>query len=276
MDLDDIHQHWQAWAKQYGASLRATTKTSTAKVMEWDALARALKAIDTTTTQRLEILEVGCGNGQNCFKLLEWHPRAVVTGIDFVDEMIDAANAVKREKRIPDERLRFLVGNVLELSLPFESFDVVVTDRCLINLNTDSLQHDAIARLAKVLKVNGHLLMIENSKQTYDNQNRARESVGLQARVPAEFNHFLDEVKLLPLLESIGLQVLDIEDFISLHDLVLYVLVPMMNGGKVEYDHPMVEAATRLNIAMSSRNRGGLGTYGQNRFYKCRKARHSI
>src|SRR5438552_3781324 len=213
MDLKDIHQHWQTWAKQYGASLRATTKTSTAKAMEWDAFARALRKIGDTAVQELKILEVGCGNGQNCFKLLEWYPQAAVTGIDFVPEMIEAANAVKSERQVPDERLQFLVGNVLDLSLPHESFDVVVTDRCLINLNTDPLQQDAIAALAKVLKINGHLLMIENSQQTYARQNLIRESVGLQARVPAEFNHFFDEATLLPFLTSVGLQVLDIEDF---------------------------------------------------------------
>ena len=273
MDLKDIHEHWQTWAKQYGTSLRATTKTSTAKAMEWDAFSRALKEIDDSATRELKILEVGCGNGQNCFRLLELYPRAALTGIDFVPEMIDAANAVKSEKQIPDERLRFLVGNVLELSLPHESFDVVVTDRCLINLNTDSLQHDAISALTKVLKINGHLLMIENSQQTYARQNQVRESVGLQARTPAEFNHFFNEETLLPFLASACLKVLDIEDFISLHDLVLYVLVPMMNGGKVDYEHPMVEAATRLNVAMSNRNLGGLGPYGQNRLYKCRRVR---
>ena len=95
--------------------------------------------------------------------------------------------------------------------------------------------------------------------------------VTTSARTPAEFNHFFDEATLLPFLPKVGLEVLDIEDFISLHDLVLYVLVPMVNGGKVDYEHPMVEAATQLNIALSSLQPGGAGAFGQNRLYKCRK-----
>jgi SAM-dependent methyltransferase len=276
MDLDGIRQHWQNWARQYGTSLRATTKTSSAKAMELDALSRALagieKAVNKTAGTGLKILEAGCGNGQNCLNLLDAHPDASFTGIDFIEEMVTAANALKAERSLGDERVKFQVGDVMALSLPRGSFDVVFTDRCLINLNTDALQHRAIASLAQLLKPGGHLLMIENSRQTYDAQNRARERVGLPSRSPAEFNHFFDETTLLPFLPSVGLEVLDIEDFISLHDLVLYVLVPMVNGGKVEYEHPLVEAATQLNIALSSLAPGGTGAFGQNRLYKCRKA----
>jgi hypothetical protein len=114
--------------------------------------------------------------------------------------------------------------------------------------------------------------MVENSWQTYERQNQARELVGLPERSPVEYNHFFDETTLRPFLPSVGLDLVAVEDFISLHDLVLYVLVPMINGGKVDYEHPLVEAATRLNIALSSQTPGSVGQYGQNRLFKCRKA----
>ncbi len=271
MDLNAIRDHWQNWAREYGTSLRATTKTGSAKVMELDALSRAFAAIEKTAGTQLSILEVGCGNGQNCLALLERHPAAAFTGIDFIPEMVDAANSVKAQRGLPDARVVFQVGNALALDLPQASFDVVFTDRCLINLNTDALQQQAIASLAGIVKPGGHLLMIENSKQTYGSQNALRETVGLPPRTPAEFNHFFDEETLLPFLPSAGLEVLEIEDFISLHDIVLYVLVPMVNGGKVDYDHPLVGAATSLNLAATLLNAGGVGAFGQNRLYKCRR-----
>ncbi len=271
MDLSSIRQHWKGWAKLYGTSLRATTKASSAKMMELEALSRALSNIENLIGSKLNILEAGCGNGQNCLKLLEMHQAASFTGIDFIEEMIDAANSIKAEKHIRDEQLKFQVGNVLELSLPRMSFDVIFTDRCLINLNTDLLQQRAIAALVELLKPGGYLLMIENCQQTYDMQNQARELVGLSKRNPAEYNHFFNEATLLPFLPTVGLEILDIEDFISLHDIVLYILVPMVNGGTVDYEHPLVEAAASLNIALSALKPNGSGEFGQNRLYKCRK-----
>jgi hypothetical protein len=142
----------------------------------------------------------------------------------------------------------------------------------LINLDSDELQKQAISALAKVLPSGGYLIMIENSQQTYGKQNWARELVDLPPRKPAEFNHFIDEEAILPHLRTTDLELLNVEDFISLHDLVLYVLVPAINGGVVDYQHPLVQAATRLNIAVSSKFPGTLGDFGQNRLFLCRKS----
>lgn len=271
LNLDGIRAHWQDWASKYGTNLRATTKTSTVKIVELDTLSRALSEVFSERGERLRVLEVGCGNGLNCLGLSKTFPHASFTGIDFIGEMVSAANHLKSERNIPDEQVIFREGNVLDLDLPLASYDVIFTDRCLINLNTDELQQKAIKALSDRLLPGGYLLMAENSQQTYDAQNQAREMVGLTKRTPAEFNHFFNESALLPFLPSVGLEVFDIEDFISLHDLVLYVLIPMTNGGKVDYEHPLVEAASMLNIALSTLQPSSLGKFGQNRLYKCRK-----
>ena len=51
----------------------------------------------------------------------------------------------------------------------------------------------------------------------------------------------------------------------------LTVIVPMLNGGVVDYDHPLVKVATDLSIAVSAEEKNSFGSYGQNRLYKCRK-----
>ena len=274
MNLDQIRAHWQDWATRYGTDLRATTKTSTLKTLELDALSRALHQIadqDKTQSSSLRVLEMGSGNGQNCLHLCQQFPHWSFTGIDYIAEMVTSANALKAQQGIADQQLQFMQGNVLQLNLAAQSYDIIFTDRCLINLNTTALQQQAIQSLTQVLVDGGHLLMIENSQHTYDLQNQARTAVGLASRTPAEFNHFFDEAQLLPFFSRIDLQLLAIEDFISLHDLMLYVLVPMINGGKVDYEHPLVAAATQLNQALSMVKASSLGTFGQNRLYHCRK-----
>ena len=271
MDLEQIRAHWRNWAQQYGTDLRATTKGTTAKIMELDTLSRAMDKITAELGMQLNILEAGCGNGRNLLSLTQKLPQAQLSGFDLIPEMIDAANELKFKQENAQSRLNFFVGDVLKIDLPAESYDVVFTDRCLINLNTDDLQQQAIGYLSNLVKTCGYLLMIENSQQSYKRQNLAREAVGLQARTPDVFNHFFDEEKLLPFLPAVGLELIETEDFISLHDLVLYVLVPMINGGEIDYAHPMVEAATQLNTALSKIESSSVGVWGQNRLYLCRK-----
>jgi len=273
MELDEIRNHWTNWSKSFGADLRATTKSWTAKALEVDALARHLSTLIGDSENGL-VLEAGCGNGINCCELAQRFPGLTFHGFDFVPGMVEAA----REKAAAadlDERVRFEEGNVLELeTVPglAAEYRVVFTDRCLINLNATELQKQALSALAARIEPGGTLLMIENSQQSYDAQNHCRTLVGLEPRTPAAFNTFFDEDQIRPHLGAIGLELVDVEDFISLHDLVLYVLVPAINDGEVDYSHPLVEAATRLNMAMSAERPGAFGGFGQNRLFVCRKS----
>ncbi|MEK7244819.1 MAG: class I SAM-dependent methyltransferase [Pseudomonadota bacterium] len=268
--LAKIEEHWTQWAVAHGTSLRATTKNRTAKELEVDALARAMTRHGVPAGA--SVLEVGCGNGLNCLELARRHAGWRLDGFDFIAEMVAAAEENRRDSPCP-ERLSFRRGNVLELDRIEglrPAYDAVFTDRCLINLNTAELQTRAISAIAKRVRSGGLLLMIENSIQTYAAQNRCREMVGLAPRTPDPYNLFFDEPKILPHLATIGLELLEIEDFISLHDLVLYVLVPAINGGHVDYEHPLVAAATKLTRAVSAEQPSAFGRFGQNRLYVCR------
>jgi SAM-dependent methyltransferase len=271
LDVDEIRQHWTQSARAHGTALQATTKTWTAKVLELDALTRRLTATVGDRTGR--VLEMGCGNGVNCIDLAARFPNLSFDGVDYVPEMVQSATEHARTAEHAD-RLRFFVGDAVGVAsvdgLAAE-YDIVFTDRCLINLDTVDLQKAAISALAGKVRPGGHLVMIENCAATYDEQNRLRQALGLAPRTPASFNLFFDETEILPHIGSIGLELDDIEDFIGLHDLALYVLVPAVNGGEVDYDHPLVEAATLLNKAVSADRPSAFGPIGQNRLYFCRR-----
>ena len=271
MDREQIKQHWRNWASTFGTGLNATTKTGTLKTLEIDALARRFSAIGLRQAPA-RVLEVGCGNGLNCFGLARQFPHMSLDGVDYTAEMIDAAIAAAAANGIHD-RTKFYVGSALMLSSVVgleQAYDVVFTDRCLINIEKVELQIEAITALAGLVRCGGHLVMIENSTATYDRQNYCRILLDLPPRTPAAFNLFFDEARILPHLKKLGLEV-EIEDFISLHDLMLYVLVPSINGGTVDYDHPLVHAATKLNMAVSAETPGAFGSFGQNRMFVCRK-----
>ena len=271
LDLEQIRDHWKKWATTFGTDLRATTKTGTAKQVEICALIKTVELIKNSLPNKSKVLEIGCGNGHNLLSLYKAYPNYIYKGIDFIEEMISSAEQNKQGYKIPNDSMSFSVGNVLNLDSISSDFDLIFTIRCLINLNNDQLQLEAIKNISTKVKSGGYLLMLENSQNSYDKQNVLRNLAGLEKRIPAEFNHFFNEKTMIKKLSQFGLNEIKNENFTTLHDLVLYILVPMINGGKLDYKHPIVEAATKLSIAISKNSDETFGNYGQNRLYLLQK-----
>lgn len=272
MDLAQIKDHWTDWARHYGQDLKATTKTSTIKALELAALERAIKKV-LPEGKAGRVLEAGCGNGMNVLALAQAFPALSFDGMDYIPDMIGNARALLAERGNPD-RIRFFTGDVTKLGDTPEvrpHYDIVFTDRMLINLNTPDLQKEGIRALASRVGPGGALIMLENSTRTHGLQNDCREALGLPRRKAADFNLFYDEDDVLPFTESLGFTI-ETEDFGSLHDILLYALVPAINGGTVDYDHPVIEAATRLCLQKPELSTG-FGQCGQNRVYLCRRTK---
>lgn len=269
MTLHDIQQHWQGWARSYGKDLRATTKGRTAKMLEVACIGRVIERALSEFSRPLHVLEVGCGNGFNCSWLAQAFPDCKITGIDYIPEMIEAARLRQAEDGIDAARLTYQVGNALELDNVTTTFDVIFTDRCLINLNTWDLQQQAYRVMAKLLGPKGYLATIENSAEARERQNDLRMAVDLPGRPIDTFNTFVNDGQFESLAREIGLEVIETRNISSLHDLLLYILLPMTNGGVLDYDHPLVEASARLNIELTNGLGLDLGPIGQNRVVLC-------
>jgi len=275
MNLNEIKQHWEKWAQEFETDLRATTKSPTIKRLEIDAIYRAIKKTRFFGMKDVDILEIGCGNGYNCFALSELFPDFNFTGIDYIPEMIASAKKLQSTASGKDSRISFEVADVLNLESEKKiksQYHIIFTDRCIINLNTPDLQIKAFNQLSKKVSKNGHLIILENFIQNYERQNNCRKSVGLPERVPAEYNLFIDENKFLLNLKK-QMKLDHVDDFGSLHDVILYVLIPMINKGEVDYDHPLVKAATELSVSISEKYDNPFGSFGQNRLFLFHKVR---
>jgi ubiquinone/menaquinone biosynthesis C-methylase UbiE len=70
-----------------------------------------------------EVLEIGCGGGQNAIVLSKWGAKS--TGLDISEEQIKYARKLARKERV---KVRFYVGNFEDLSkFHDESFDIVLS-----------------------------------------------------------------------------------------------------------------------------------------------------
>jgi SAM-dependent methyltransferase len=218
-------------------------------------------------------LEVGCGNGINCVALAQQFPEIRFDGIDLIPEMIVGAIENGNANKV-GQQVRFFEGDVLKvdsISDLQDAYDIVFTVRCLINLNSVAQQNQAITTLSTKVRPGGYLIMIENSTTTYGSQNQCRELLGLDPRTPATFNLFFDEIEIRRHIAGIGLEMVDVEDFSSLHDLMLYAVLPSLNDGKIDYEHPVVKAAAELSARMAADKPGQFGAFGQNRLFVCQR-----
>lgn len=274
MDKQANKEHWTSWAHQYGQNLKATTRTATAKKIEVGALMAAITQHAGSRESALRILEVGCGNGINCVALAREFPNMQFVGLDYVSTMIASAQQLAAKEGVADA-CTFIEGDAFDLDSALSAnkeFDVALTVRCLINLQADRNQVSVLASLVGCVRPGGVSLLVENSRQSYAKQNLLRAVLGMEPRSPAAFNHFIDENFFLREAGKLPLAHIATVDISSLHDILLYVLVPAINGGVVDYEHPLVAAATDLELGIGNELASAFGGFGQNRLFVFRRS----
>jgi 2-polyprenyl-3-methyl-5-hydroxy-6-metoxy-1,4-benzoquinol methylase len=113
------------------------------------ALRRGDKILAYLRSLRLErpaILDMGCGMGWFANQLAQFGP---TMGIDLSDDAIEQARA-----KFP--QVAFQAGNVLEMELPDQHFDVVVSQEVIAHVPDQAAY---LERAARVLKPGGHLIL---------------------------------------------------------------------------------------------------------------------
>ncbi len=269
--LTEIKDHWESWAATFGDGLRATTRSSNIKKLEIKALKKMILKHANKDVSELSVLEVGCGNGFNSISLAKTLG-CRVDGFDFIPEMISSAisNRDKTDKSLKN-RVNFKVGDVLNLDKS-KPYDIVFSCRCLINLPTVELQSRAILELSELIDDNGSLMLLENFVDNHSKQNNLREFVGLPRRDVADFNNFFSYSELCGLLSESDLYIEDESNFASLHDVMQYVIVPLMTSGKSDYDHEVMESVTNLLLNIDDDSEDSFGDYGQNKLVVIKRA----
>lgn len=111
----------------------------------------------------VQILDVGCGGGQNAKALLSKLPQADLTGIDLSASQIERA----RQRNQPfSNRSRFVEGNALAMPFEDDRFDVVYSVASIKHWPSPRL---GLKECVRVLKPNGTLVIIEaNRSATWD------------------------------------------------------------------------------------------------------------
>jgi len=99
-----------------------------------------------------QVLDLGSGAGNDCFVARSIvGEKGKVTGLDFTDAMVEKALA--NNKKLGYSNVEFVKGDIENMPLPENSFDVVISN-CVLNLVPD--KNKAFNEIMRVLKPGGH------------------------------------------------------------------------------------------------------------------------
>ena len=240
---DKITEHYRREAEEHGTAGSSTMRDEITRTKELDAIGHVLAHLDGRRALTT-LLDAGCGNGLLLSELREALPDTELTGVEFSADMAELARG--REL----ERCEIVEGSVAELPFDDASFDVVVTERCLINLMDPGDQDASLAQIARVLRPGGHYVCVEAFSDGLANLNKAREELGLEPNQVPHHNLWIDKKRFLTAAErvlerrdTIGLGDPDLPppNFLSSHYFVSRVLYPAITRAEVRYNTELVK-----------------------------------
>lgn len=171
------------------------------------------------------VLDLGCGNGHTLSVLKAEFPDLEGTGVEYSPDLLEIALG----RNI--QGIKFIHGDIRNLNLN-ESFDIIITERVLVNLLSPRQQHKATQEIKKVMNEHSWYLMIESFHQEWRNLNEIREEVKLDPIKISKHNLYLKN-KLIRKMLNEGYQELEPvlpSNYLSTHFFLSRVFHPMIRG----------------------------------------------
>lgn len=201
-----------------------------------------IETIKSFLRPQYRVLDVGCGNG---FTTLQLSPLCrEVVGVDYSESLIRRAK--ENSQSLGLRNVNFLNADVL--NLPFDKltgFDLVLSERCLINLRSWEDQKRALSGISHLLKPEGKFLFVEGGRNGREQLNHLRTSMGLTPMPPVWHNLDFDEEQTRQYLETF-FDFIEEKNF-GVYDLIARVLHPLLVAPeKPTYEAKINEWAAQL------------------------------
>jgi SAM-dependent methyltransferase len=181
MSLEEIRRHWEDAGKAFpeDSLSTATTRDPYLGRLEEDNILEGLRDSE-------RVLEVGVGDGGHTVAYAQ--VAASFVGVDVAESLLDVAR--RRLAEAGNDNVELHAMSVLEVEQAFgsESFEAVVSQRCLINLPDWEHQVEGLRQLAAVLRPGGLLLLTEGFDDGIDGLNNVRTELGLGAIRTVDYN----------------------------------------------------------------------------------------
>ena len=189
------------WDRQAAQGELSGTQDRIAKNLEIEAISKFVQ-------DGMRILDVGCGDGETAWHLYDTK-KVCVIGVDSSEKMIEVCMNKQKERGIgfgcpqppsnfTHSGIGFIEKDVKKLSeWNPKPYDLIYTERTLINLPTWEEQRQAIVDIGTLLKPGGLYLMCECFQEGLMDINALRIEVGLEPILPPWHNRYLHEGEII-------------------------------------------------------------------------------
>jgi ubiquinone/menaquinone biosynthesis C-methylase UbiE len=252
-----ILKHYKKVAENFGLNGTSTIQDPYIRSSEINFFLQELSAMQLP--DNFSLIDLGGGNGYLLSKIREQFPRAKLFGLEFTPELYELAQS----RKLSDTEI--IHGSIKDQHLFQEnSFDIIITERVIINLLSWKQQSLALSNIAYWLKDHGHYLMSESFREPWQELNQARREMAIPEVPISKHNRYL--TKNLPkYMNKIGLSLYPssqlASNFLSTHFYITRVMHPFIkpNGGRKKESH----FATFFDQALPA----GVGNYSPILFY---------
>lgn len=232
----DIRNFWNTQADR---GLWAGSRDLIAKELE-------IKAIISYISDGMEILDFGCGNGITAMELARRFA-VNISGIDFAKEMVQSAKNLYQGVTFKGS-VNFQTGDIQSLKSHNHTYDIIYTERMIINLPDWEAQKEAIILILSLLKPGGRYLMCENSQNGLDKINKFRMDVQLPEIIPPWHNRYLRDDEII-MFSSPGVTLEKIDYYSSTYYFISRILnawLAKQDGKEPDYDSTLNKLALSL------------------------------
>lgn len=233
---DKILEHWNNRANLKD---RAGSDDVILKQLEVNAISRYI-------TNGIVVAEFGCGNGTTAIELARNFDIELYC-FDFSPAMIESARKNVKESNLHD-KIHFDVCDVRDEPVFQRKFDLIYSERMIINLPDWQTQARAIRYLLSHLKPGGKYLMCESSMMGLNNLNKLREMVGLDSILPPWHNVYIED-ELVNSLDLASAKLIKVDSFSSTYYFLSRVVNASMakkEGVQPSYQAPVNQLAFDL------------------------------
>jgi len=207
-----------------------------------------IKAILESAGQPSVVLDAGCGNGFTLASLATSISDCRFFGFDYSQGMVNAANELIREQGLADN-VNICKATLLDpipalranIAMPENGFDVIYTERSIINLDTLDQQAQAVQQLWSMVAPGGRLLLCEAFLDGLREINYYRDAVGLNPITPPWHNRYLSLNELTHLLPDYKTKpnIVEFSGSYYFVSRVIHAKEALLEGREPSYDAPL-------------------------------------